>query len=310
MSEVPYVSPVLCLLPSLAASPFNIAPERRDELKELVTRHRLTIVFDDENADTTLKVVHGPDGNEIWFGVAFAERLWAYCFFYVKLLSKIGDVGPGGKIDFFEAPEFKTARELLVWAHRGQVQGETSAWPENLPKPAPRPTEDHDLFVATEAFLSIGGWILLHEVGHVVCGHSSRDPRRGDEHVQIEYEADDWASHWMLARWKEYGERPDPRVFVKRSLGATFALAIIASFEVYHRTYGGFKHPDPPERLLHFLDEFAPEGDGSPEDMTSDAWAAAVVIVKLHLDNAGKKLAEGEYESFRQFLVAAHVALG
>jgi hypothetical protein len=307
-------SPIACLLEPLAASPFLLAPERRDELLAIVERedNPIEIVFDDENVGTLLSVLYKSDiedrhANEIWFGVALAERLWAYSYFYTVLLRRLEGHQPGDQLDLAADAELAQARDLLRWAHDGQTRGASVPWPDHLPKPEANPSSPQ-LVLATEAFLCIGGWVLLHELGHVANGHGARRPHTNDDYEAMEFEADDWASSWMLSRWSEYSE--NKAVLTKRSLGAAFALAIIASLEAYNRTYGGFKHPDPPERLLRFLGSFVPEGDEESPNECTAAWYCAMVLMQLHLENAGKTIEKGPFETYRKYLLAAAKALG
>src|SRR5437899_788732 len=115
-------------------------------------------------------------------------------------------------------------------------------------------------------------WMLLHELGHVVNGHFARTVATGADRQSIEYEADDWASAWVLDRWRSYAGGHDERAFAKRSIGAALALCILASWEVYDRTEGWPTHPDPAKRLLHFLDRFVPESGEMQAQITDAAW--------------------------------------
>jgi hypothetical protein len=249
-------SPVANLLQNLAAAPFLVAPERREDLKQVVDSLHINIVFDGRSARREVSV--DPRDGEITFGVGFAERLWAYCCAYTLLVEILDEeMLPGRRIDFSKFPEWETASQLLRWAHSGQVNGVIVNWPSDLPRPeSERPpwglwawlgqwlisrswlwdrsgrsklsralrccgkklvnSRRHRNFVATEAFLCMGGWILLHECGHVVKRHHEQRLRVKADFERIEYEADDWASAWMLERWATYST--DDRVFVKRRL--------------------------------------------------------------------------------------------
>jgi hypothetical protein len=81
-----------------------------------------------------------------------------------------------------------------------------------------------------ELFLMTSGWILLHEIGHIVLNHGANTNPTSEESIEMELAADDWASSWMLDRWRDY--RDDVRVFQKRTLGITFGIGLQAGFEL------------------------------------------------------------------------------
>jgi hypothetical protein len=94
-------------------------------------------------------------------------------------------------------------------------------------------------------------------------------------------------------------------------MGATLALCIIASAEVYKREGGSWDYPDPPERLLHFLDKFVPESKKRIAPITDAAWSLAVFVMQLHLVNSGKAIDRPSgFDGYRDFLSAAVGVLG
>lgn len=297
-------SPIADLVGHVAASPFLVAPEQADDLKSLIKANGIEIVFDDANPETGLKVVYlseSEEMNEIWFGIKMMERLWAYSYGYVALADRARGLHPGQILEFDDSdPLLQNAMGLVHWALQGDVGGEAAHWPDGLP----RPTTDVDFegFAGTEAFLCMCGFALLHEIGHVVNGHASRNPRTGDDFEEIEYEADDWAASWMLENWQDYDS--NPAVFSKRAIGITFVLSVIASFENYDRQFGGLEHPDPIERIIHFLDRYSPENEESAEVPENDAWAVAAIVLDLHLQYTGRRITDKIYGSFREQILS------
>jgi hypothetical protein len=89
----------------------------------------------------------------------------------------------------------------------------------------------------------------------------------------------------------------------------TFALAILASFEAYDRTHGGDTHSDPVDRLLHFLDQFAPEQVGN-DPKTDPAWFAAIAIVCINLENSGRDVPKQEFQNLRAVMLEAKQLMG
>jgi hypothetical protein len=149
-------------------------------------------------------------------------------------------------------------------------------------------------------FLCMGGWVLLHEIGHVVGEHHKRGANTRSARHDLEYEADNWASHWVLDHCPS-----DPRIHAKRALGAAFGLSIISSFEVHKREGAVWSHPDPLERLARFLDNHVPETSGVTSGPTDLVWWAVLTILTLHLRSIDKILPDKEYVNFREALAEA-----
>jgi peptidase U49-like protein len=309
-------SPLEPLMHSFAASPFTVAPERKEELKRFVDARNIEMEINPICKRVYLDVA--PPG-KISFGIRFGERLWAYCYAYLSLMAEIE--AHGEKPDTVVIPGKSPWMRLLRWALENEDVQTHSEWPEDLPQPQANPEPGTVTYEATECFLCLGGWMLLHEIGHVACGHippTEEELQRQRKRETVydskmkEFEADKWATHWMLDRWREYSPEGDERVFTKRILGIVMGLAIITSFEVYHRTEGWPTHPDPAERLRRFLDTFSPESPESDGKLADAAWYVASVVLQLHLENAGKappRPATG-YASFRDYLLEAVKALG
>jgi hypothetical protein len=163
---------------------------------------------------------------------------------------------------------------------------------------------------ATEWFLAMGGWMVLHEIGHVVNRHFEQAITTVEDHRRIEFEADAWASAWILNDYQAFSG-DDERVFAKRSIGAAMALSVLASWEVYDRTEGWPTHPDPPVRLLQFLETFVPDSGQEVAPTREAAWYVAMLVLQLHLVNAGKIVERpGGYPNVAQYIKDAIKALG
>jgi len=123
-----------------------------------------------------------------------------------------------------------------------------------------------------------------------------------------EFQADEWASEWMLHdrhnRAKEYD-----RIFLDRAVGATLALAVFTTWEVRHRHGATESHPDPARRLLRFLDRFVPETSREKAVLRELPWMMAGVAMQLHLTKYQKELLK-PYDSFRGFYLDVIDALG
>jgi hypothetical protein len=276
----PRPSPVNWLLPYIAAAPYRAAPERADELARLVQDRHIRLSFDPGPSQTASVNL---DTGEIRFGLPFVERLWALSYAYLDLIRLWQQHGPGAPLDIPEP-----TRRLLEWEFHVEKTGTAEPLPSGVPTAQPDERVGNDGYAAVELCLIAAAWVLLHEIGHLVYGHRSTDPPI--RWIPREYEADDWAGHWMLDRWTEYAA--DDRVFVKRALAGTVFLGHVAAFESHGRT-PSVTHPNSAERLLHFLDSFVPRAPGTKADAKELPWVAAMLIVECHLQAAGKSLPAG-----------------
>ncbi len=295
--EPPRFSSVNWLLPYVAAAPYRAAPERADELHQLVQELGVRVVFDpapSRVAEVNLET------SEIRFGLPFMERLWAISCAYLDLIRLWQQYGPDAIIDLPES-----SRLLLEWEFHAEKSGIVAPLPATAPVPEPAEQPGTDGYAATELVLIVAAWVLLHEIGHLVCKHRRTDPPV--RWITREYEADNWASHWMLDRWREYAA--DDRVFVKRALAGTLFLGHVAAFESHGRT-SSVTHPTPADRLLHFLDQFVPREPGPKADAKEWPWMAALLIVECHLQAAGYSLPRGaEFVEPRDALLSAAARL-
>jgi hypothetical protein len=51
------------------------------------------------------------------------------------------------------------------------ARGGRPQWPRDFPRPDPAEVAGPNGFTLNELFLTVGGFALLHGIGHVVCGH-------------------------------------------------------------------------------------------------------------------------------------------
>src|SRR5579872_1991459 len=127
-------SPIDCLVQSLAASPYRVAPERQEALHQTVQRHDVNIEYRLDRDDSLLAV--SPPA-AIQFGVPFAERLWAFCYGYGGLMAFLEARGnePGDVLLPADAPWMR----LLNWAMSYQRRTGHPHWPTDLPRPQAEP---------------------------------------------------------------------------------------------------------------------------------------------------------------------------
>ena len=153
-------------------------------------------------------------------------------------------------------------------------------------------------------FLLMMGFIILHEVAHVKLKHRADCSMSSADFIKQEYEADRWAAKWVIDKWREF--KDDEMVFIKRSLGVSFAIATLAGIELYLAKSSFKTHPNTAARLLAFLDEFVPENSKTKAESHELAWLTPPTILQVHLLKSGKKIDLGKaYPTFREYLVEA-----
>lgn len=294
-------TPIWALLKSFARAAFAIAPEREQELDRLVTERRLRIWLDattdlfDVNISELLQRINVP--------LSALERLWAYAYCYSLFFDLSQPETQGQVIDLRASDETERARRLMVWANAGEVTGKSEKWPDKTPRPD-QTEPDERLKPANQIFLMMSGFVLLHEVAHLVLGHCRQMPSSRDESIEHELAADRWAADWILGRWQEY--KNDEAVFIQRTVGIAFALAAIGGIELYVPRPELPTHPNAAARLLDFLDRWVPQGSESILPRRQAAWKVAPSVLHIHLMKLGKvPELEANYATFRDYLQAA-----
>lgn len=288
------------MLVPFTGTPYAVAPERAKELDDIITNYGLKIFFDTSSQDFTIFVSHLL--NQIRVGIPTLERIWAYSYSYLYIAWLFQKEPQGVELDLASEPRRNTARRLLEWALKADLNGTYTPWPSDLPHPITNESADDNVKPTNELFLMASGWILLHEIGHIVLNHGTNTNPTTEESIAMELAADDWASSWMLDRWRDH--KDDIRVFQKRTLGITFGIGLQAGFELQREPGGRITHPNIADRMLAFLDKYVPEKNvvrAAPEEL---AWLAAIAILQAHICNTKRPLKmEPIHGSFRDFIM-------
>ena len=294
-------SPIRGLLKNFAVSAFKIAPEREKDLDQVVREARLRVWIDatTDLFDITISRLLC----RISVPLSALERLWAYAYCYSLFFDLTQPDAQGRVIDLRAAEETDRARRLMVWANNAEVTGKSEKWPNNTPRPD-QDYPDERLKPANQICLMMGGFILLHEVAHLVLGHCEHQPASTDESIANEFAADRWAAEWVLARWREY--KDNEAVFVQRTVGIAFALAALGGIELYAPKHGTRTHPNAAARLIDFLDRWVPQGSEPNLPKRQAAWKVAPSVLHVHLLKLGKVTDPlASYRTFRDYLCAA-----
>lgn len=299
-------SPIGAIIKRLEDVPYQVVPERADGLRRMVEQHGITVAINPNKDDFHVNINRV---RRIEFGIPVLERLWVYAHAYVNLLVEVQKHPGGLDLDLRAQPATKPAMKLLEWSHECESRYRHTPWPPGLPRPVTNPSVGSVERKVLDIYMNMVAWLMLHEICHGVLRHTEYPPHTTDEenHRQ-EYQADEWAADWMLHDRKNKSPAYD-RTFLNRALGATITLAVFSSWEVRQRLGDTPTHPDPPNRLLRFLDRFVPEAPGFKATLRELPWMMAGVIMQLHLSNDKRRELTQSHGSFRGFLLDVVKAL-
>lgn len=241
------------LLERLVASPSKIAPERVEELKVLVEKHGIEIHVSDKG-ETSFEM--GAMFGRVFTSMRIYHHLWSTALLFAALYIERHIAENAGKAEI----DLNTPDIEKVWANyliSCKCLKDNSNYP--LPPNAVEITPRADYIVlADELFLGMVAFCLLHEIAHLESGDSKTDeegaPLNKIDPLQMEFAADKWAYDWILTRWSQ--SSTDPKVFVKRTLGIIFSLAMMDEFRHHLDHAYASSHPNACDRLLQFFNDY------------------------------------------------------
>lgn len=236
-------SPILLLSDQIAGAPFNVAPEKANLCVRLCDDHKIKCVIVDESRfGIRVRRYSDSKGHEIVLPIAALAYLWAFSHYSWVLTQEYASAQSTGTTEF-DCVGNKRLRDsfaTLEWAKHNLNGSGAKEWPATGPQPKQGVHSVDDASVATELFLCALGWIIHHEIGHVVLNHPL-----GIEafSIQQEQEADRYATDWIL----NGVDQQDPRM-KKRALGLAVAVLCLQSLEVESVCLSN-THPGAHERI-------------------------------------------------------------
>lgn len=274
-----FISPVAPLVDAMPHALARVAPERQEEIATLLD-------------DLTLEITDDPgfvcrassSGRLIEVSTGVLEVLWCQAYgAYVFYQRELAGVQPNGDEEPIRDPEALRALRLYRWALLRMLGTPVEAWPDDLPRPTTASDEDSAERVADEVALVGLGYLLLHELAHVVLLHVP-----GSDSVLMEQDADNWAADRVLGD-SEMAER----AVAKRSVGVALALLLIVAVGIHGGSFGGRTHPRSFDRLFNALAHRIPAG-------AETAWAMVVALLSLHMTAKRIKVPRGPFDTFAE----------
>ena len=234
------------------ASPIRIAPERADDYAALFDGTPPCVDFTNSKANFEAHV--GEPSVEIRFSALLS--LWATA----KAVLRISNAMAAVMRDAIERNANRAALEfelgtpayegrVLIDVAKDLIENPNAKWRDDLACPLLSANLfDIDANI-NDLFLGACGWCVLHEIAHIVLGHQGTTSR--DILLQQEFDADAWATNWILERCPAVEQRRF------RVLCCATGLAWIGLVDVVRR--GSSDHPHASQRLLECVKRF---GDG------------------------------------------------
>ena len=250
------VSHIHGLLESIAAAPARIAPERVDELKQLVEKHNIELHINDKG-ETAFDM--GAMYGRVFTPMRVYHHLWSAALYFAALYIERQCAVIDGKQEVdLRDPDLEMISTNYLLSCKCFKEEREFPFPPNAREITKR---DDYIELADEIFRTMVAFCLLHEIAHLEKGDSKTDdhgaPLNQEDPHEIEFAADRWAYQWILERWKDYST--DPRVFIKRTHGIIFSLAQMDEFRHHQGEVFVSSHPDACDRLLRFFGDFGDE---------------------------------------------------
>jgi hypothetical protein len=269
--------PIWKVLKYVPDSILNSVPERRLEIQNDYPDITIELIDVEEwILDVNIK------RNHIRYSRGVAELLWATAYSYGELYTRYANgVIPAGQVVDISAAV--TARQLLEFAVAKFTEVSQKVPPlAGVPPPGSyAPFEEF----ATEISLMASGFLLHHELAHIILKHPL-----GVVDIDLERDADIEAARILLSDKTIPSDQ-----FNKRIIGAVIGIQLLVMRSIYTRQFSGQSHPRTFDRLFNTLEQHV-------TDPNHLAWALSHFIVKLHLDNAGIPIPIVEHNTHRDCL--------
>lgn len=259
------------------------APERAEQTRALLRRHRVRFETDQKGASIRFDVL--PSAGLVTVGTLGVGRLWAHAYGAFALYDAVSSKAAFGLgcLQLDSTPTLRKGRALMKWAIEGDLAlahdpaaAEEHEWIRRIPDGLPLPFDEREFaspeHMADDLTLLATGFIFFHELAHLELSHR---PCTGEASHRQEHEADAWAAGWMLE-----DATIEPLARTKRLLGIAIGLGWLSSNEIYQGVVCSESHPPSYKRLQRVLDCHVP----GPDDAV---WAFTLVFIDLHLQNRG-----------------------
>ncbi len=240
-------SPICNLENAISGVAFNIAPEKEARCKHNQDIYGISIdLIDDTDFSIRVKI----STKTIILPIASLEYLWSFSLYSWVLTQEYNRAQKDGSEEFdcLGNHRLRAAHKLVDWARDNLNTTGQKQWPSDLPKPEKEPISESDIEVANELFLCALGWMVHHEIGHIVLEHPPLETSLSE---QEEKDADMHATDWLLSEL----ETSSP-MLKKRAIGISVAVLCLQSLEVGTKSCLRNTHPNAHDRVDYCLSKY------------------------------------------------------
>lgn len=222
----------------------KIAPERESELRAVFGGSAWVMDFCGGKANF---VAHPGDEPSVEVRFAALLSLWCIAKAALQISQAMADALRRGQTTVAFAPGTSEYEGRMLLDLAGKlIRDPAFDWPDDAPRPYATPDHGSPEEKLNNLFLGASGWCVLHEVAHIKLGHQKFTSI--DRQLQQEFEADDWATKWILDQCSEGATREF------RVACCAVALAWIGIVDTIRR--GNTDHPHASARLMKCAEHF------------------------------------------------------
>jgi hypothetical protein len=267
------VSPIRDLDRAILSAVFSVAPAKAQELFRFLEQRNVEFDYI-EDAGFVFRAASSPSTGIIEASVPSLELLWCASYCYWEMYQLITAVQNRSDRSWTADELVRRGRveEMFGWSLMNVHRKSAEDWPSELSRPEASSTFGSLTHVSTELFLVALGWILHHEIGHIVHSHSTQ---KGRSKRDQEREADEAANLWL------FNGVSDRAVRQKMALGLVTALCMLSARRQPGKDSSPQEtHPHPLERLVTALNQC-----NLPEDNVAYAYAISALQMNMVLTN-------------------------
>lgn len=240
-------------IPAVSVAPFAVAPERAQELNDVIFK-RVPWILDFAVGQNRTTFIAYPSKQLLEARFFALLSLWASANAALLFASEMMEATRNGRRAVSAALGSPAAEALRFVAAAEELLRDPSAtWPADLALPDPHAEIETHAWYVNQLFLAATAWVLLHEIAHVHLGHE--ETTIAEIRIRQEREADEWATRWVLEQAPEDLRREF------RSVACATGLAWIGLGDEIQR--GLTTHPHASQRLTA-CSSFFPSAETSP----------------------------------------------
>ncbi|MDA3821683.1 MAG: phage exclusion protein Lit family protein [Bacteroidales bacterium] len=278
-------SPICNLEESIAGVASKIAPEKENECAKYRDRYGISIDLIDDN-EFSIRV--NLSSKTIILPFASLEYLWVFANYCWILTQEYAAAQRNGakEFDCVGNARLRNSHELLGWSKNNLSTTGLKKWPSGFPAPVRNPEYCSDTHVANELFLCSLGWMVHHEMGHIILQHA---PLATALSEQEEKDADRHATDWLLSGLEE-----NVPMMKKRAVGIAVGVLCLQSLEVNTNSCLRNTHPNAHDRIFDCLSEYKVGNEEVVE--------AFAIVVMQYLFHEKGIMANIDVDSFESIL--------